>query len=198
MLPPDEETWPFLSNLGNCLRMVHEESGDTRALNRAGRHSAGRTAPGQGGNRGLRPRRGQPGARAPRQGCRHRRPRETCSGPWTCTRPPSLLTATGPELARYLGNLGGALWEQYRQSGDAGEPGAGGGEHRAGRRCHPAADHRSGRAWLSNLAMIFGRPVPQRAHDIGLLTRAVGAGRAALGVPGSDVTDRGRVLSTPR
>ena len=35
VLPPDEETWPFLSNLGNCLRMVHEESGDTRALHRA-------------------------------------------------------------------------------------------------------------------------------------------------------------------
>ena len=25
----------------------------------------------------------------------------------------------GPELARYLSNLGGVLWEQYRQSGDA-------------------------------------------------------------------------------
>src|ERR1700758_2688170 len=32
VLPPDEPTWPFLSNLGNCLRMVHEESGDTQAL----------------------------------------------------------------------------------------------------------------------------------------------------------------------
>ena len=33
-------------------------------------------------------------------------------------------------------------------------------------------------------------------HDVGLLTRAIDASRAALGVPGSDVTDRGRVLSS--
>ena len=35
VLPPDEETWPFLSNLGNCLRMAHEEWDHPQALARA-------------------------------------------------------------------------------------------------------------------------------------------------------------------
>ena len=34
-LPPGEDTWPFLSNLGNCLRMIHEERGDPAALTEA-------------------------------------------------------------------------------------------------------------------------------------------------------------------
>ena len=48
---------------------------------------------------------------------------------------------------------------------------------------------------LSNLAMTFG-DLFRAGNDIGLLSRAIEAGRAALGVPGADVTDRGRIPSS--
>jgi hypothetical protein len=36
VLPPGEEQWTFLSNLGNALREVYEASRDRTALDRAG------------------------------------------------------------------------------------------------------------------------------------------------------------------
>ena len=193
VLPPDEETWPFLSNLGNCLRMVHEESGDTRALHRAAGILEDALRQVREGTEdyalvadnlalALRDRAAATGDRGDLQ--RAVDLHQAAVAGYT----------TGPELARYLSNLGGALWEQYRQSGDAASlEQAAESIERAVAATPPQSPERA--RHLSNLAMIFG-DLFRAGNDIGVLSRAVGAGRAALGVPGADVTDRGRILST--
>ena len=193
VLPPDEETWPFLSNLGNCLRMVYEESGDARALHRAVDMLA--EALGQVGD-------GTDGyALVADNLALALRDRAAATGdPGDLQRAVGLHRAAvagygdGPELARYLSNLGGVLWEQYRQSGDAAIL------EQATERIEQAVAATPPRSperarHLSNLAMVLG-DLFRAGDDIGLLSRAIDASRAALGVPGADVTDRGRILSS--
>ena len=193
VLPPDQETWPFLSNLGNCLRMVYEEFGDTRALHRAVgilEDALGQVGEGTedyalvADNLAL----------ALRDGA------AATGDPGDLQRAVDLHRAAvagygdGPELARYLSNLGGVLWEQYRQSGDAASlEQAAESIELAVAATPPQSPERA--RHLSNLAMTFG-DLFRASNDIGLLSRAIEAGRAALGVPGADVTDRGRILSS--
>jgi hypothetical protein len=193
VLPPDQETWPFLSNLGNCLRMVYEEFGDTQALRRA--VGILEDALGQVGEEtedyalvadNL--------ALALRDGA------AATGDPGGLRRAIDLHRAAvagygdGPELARYLSNLGGGLWEQYRQSGDvASLKQATESIEQAVAATPPGSPERA--RHLSNLAMTFG-DLFRAGDDIGLLSRAIEAGRDALGVPGADVTDRSRILSS--
>jgi tetratricopeptide (TPR) repeat protein len=193
VLPPGEPTWPFLSNLGNCLRMVHEESGDTQALNQAVHI--------------LQDALSQVSARtedyavvADNLALALRDVAAATGVPGSLQRAVDLHRAAvagygeGPELARYLGNLGGVLWEQYRQSGDlASLEQATQSIEQAVAATPPRSPERA--RWLSNLAMALG-DLFRTNHDAGLLTRGIAAGRAALSVPGFDVTDRGRVLSS--
>ena len=193
VLPPDEQTWPFLSNLGNCLRMIYEEFGDTRALRRA--VSVLQDALDQVGegsedyalvadNLAL----------ALRDGA------AATGDPGDLLRAVDLQRAAvaaygdGPELARYLSNLGGAQWEQYRQSGDVASLEQA--TESIGQAVAVAPPQSPERArYLSNLAMTLG-DLFRAGNDIGLLSRAIDADRAALDVPGADVTDRGRILSS--
>ena len=193
-LPPDEETWPFLSNLGNCLRMVYEERGDAGALRRA--VGMLQDALGQVGEEET-----EDHALVADNLALALRDRAAATGhPGDLTRAVYLHRAAvasygdGPELARYLSNLGGVLWEQYRQSGDvASLEQATRSIERAVAATPPRSPERA--RHLSNLAMTLG-DLFRAGDDIGLLSRAIDAGRAALCVPGADVTDRGRVLSS--
>ena len=193
VLPPGEPTWPFLSNLGNCLRMVHEESGDTQALHRAVHILQDALSQVRAGT-------GDYALVADNLALALRDAAAAAGTPGSLQRAVDLHRAAvaaygdGPELARYLGNLGGVLWEQYRQSGDlASLNQAAQSIEQAVAATPPRSAERA--RWLSNLAMALG-DLFRTDHDPGLLTRAIDAGRAALGVPGSDVTDRGRVLSS--
>lgn len=208
-IEPDAQTWPFLSNLGNCLRMVYGELGDTRALHRAvdiladalgqveaelagaaGTESAagtGDTAEDYAlvadnlalARRDLAAATGTPGEL--RRAVDLHRAAVACYG-------------DGPELPRYLSNLSGVLWEQYRQSGDVAilEQAAESIE-RAVAATPPQSAERAG--YLANQAMVCG-DLFRAGGDIGLLGQAIDANRAALGVPGADVTDRGRIRSS--
>ena len=193
VLPPDEPTWPFLSNLGNCLRMVHEESGDTQALNQAVHILQDALSQ-------VRAETEDYALVADNLALALRDTAAATGAPRSLQRAIDLHRAAvaaygeGPELARYLGNLGGVLWEQYRQSGDlASLNQATQSIEQAVAATPPRSPERA--RWLSNLATVLG-DLFRTDHDTGLLTRAIDAGRAALGVPDSDVTDRGRVLSS--
>jgi tetratricopeptide (TPR) repeat protein len=193
VLPPGEPTWPFLSNLGNCLRMVHEESGDTQALNQAVHTMQDALSHVGAGTEDY-------ALVADNLALALRDAAAATGAPGSLQRAVDLHQAAvaaygdGPELARYRGNLGGVLWERYRQSGDlASLKQATQSIEQAVAATPPRSPERA--RWLSNLAMVLG-DLFRAGHDTGLLTEAIDAGRAALGVPGSDVTDRGRVLSS--
>lgn len=193
VLPPGEPTWPFLSNLGNCLRMVHEESGDSQALHRAVHILQDALSQVRAGT-------GDYALVADNLALALRDVAAATGAPKSLQRAVDLHRAAvaaygeGPEVARYLGNLGGVLWERYRQSGDLADlEQATQSIEQAVAATPPRSPERA--RWLSNLAMVLG-DLFRADHDTGLLTRAIDAGRAALGVPGSDVTDRSRVLSS--
>lgn len=192
VLPPGEEAWTFLSNLGNCLRMVHEEFDDPRALARAVKlleEASGQVSPGTADH-----------ALALDNLALALRDRFAVLGDASdLSRAVDLHGAAvvayggGPELSRYLNNLGGAWWELYGRTGDLAHL-----EHatacfEASVAATPANSPDRSRQ-LSNLAS--ARADQYRAgRDVALLDRALDAARDALAVPGADVTDRGRMLS---
>ena len=193
VLPPGEPTWPFLSNLGNCLRMVHEESGDAQALNQAVHILQDALSQVRAGTSDY-------ALVADNLALALRDAAAATGTPGSLERAVDLHRAAvaaygdGPEQARYLGNLGGVLWERYRQAGDLASLGqAAQSIEQAVAATPPRSPERA--RWLSNLAMVLG-DLFRTDHDTGLLTRAIDAGRAALGVPGSDVTDRSRMSSS--
>jgi tetratricopeptide (TPR) repeat protein len=192
VLPPGEETWPFLSNLGNCLRVVHEEFDDAQALTRAVNlleEASVHVSPGTADyalvldNLAL--------------ALRDRFAITTNAA--DLGRAVDLHVAAvdaygdGPELSRYLNNLGGACWELHRHTGDQAHL------ERA-TTCFEASvaatpdDSPDRSRQLSNLALALADQ-HRSSRDVTLLDRALDAARAALAVPGADVTDRGRMLS---
>jgi hypothetical protein len=192
LLPPEEETWPFLSNLGNCLRMVHEEFGDPQALARAVdnlEEAVGQIAPGTSDyalvldNLAL-----------------ALRDRFAITSDAADLRRAVDLHGVavrayrdGPELSRYLNNLGGALWELHRYMGDPADLERATAYFEASVAATPEGSPDRARQ-LSNLAAALADGY-RLSSEAALLHRAVEAARAALAVPGADVTDRGRMLS---
>jgi tetratricopeptide (TPR) repeat protein len=118
VLPPGEEQWTFLSNLGNALREVYEASRDRTALDRAAdlleralyglsSEDADRAVVLDNLALVLRDRYGDLGYLDElRKAAELHEDALAAYG-------------DGPERVRYLNNLGGALWELYGATGDA-------------------------------------------------------------------------------
>jgi tetratricopeptide (TPR) repeat protein len=192
-LPPGEDTWPFLSNLGNCLRMIHEARGDPKALAEAAEALEAALAQ-------VSPAMAEDYAVVADNLALALRDTGTVTGDLApLDRAIGLHRAAvdaygdGPELSRYLNNLGGALWERYRLGGDA-ELLAGAADAISAAIAVTPADSPERARHLSNLAEILGDQF-RAAGDSDLLGQAISASRTALTVPDGDVTDRGRILN---
>lgn len=192
-LPPGEDTWPFLSNLGNCLRMIHEERGDPAALAEAAKALEAALAQ-------VSPAMVEDYAVVADNLALALRDTGTVTGNLApldraigLHRAAADAYGDGPELSRYLNNLGGALWERYRLGGDAELLADSADAIRAAIAVTPADSPERARH-LSNLAEILGDQF-RAAGDPDLLGQAISASRAALAVPDGDVTDRSRILN---
>ena len=120
-LPSGEERWPFLSNLGNCLRIVHEESSDRQALADAVDVLAEAAGQVRAGTADY--------ALVADNLALALRDRFAAAGDVRDLRRAVQLHHAavdayqdGPELSRYLNNLGGAYWELHGQTGDPAYP----------------------------------------------------------------------------
>lgn len=192
LLPPGEQDWPFLSNLGNCLRLVYEDLGVREALDRALEvlEQAAGQVPADDEDQAivldnlalaLRDRFAATG-----RGADLRRAVELHGAA-------ADACPHGPERCRYLNNLGGALSELYDHTGDLEYLERATAFFEAAVDTTPDGSPELSRH-LSNLATAVQHRY-QAAPDAALLDRAVDLARAALDVPGADVTDRGRMLS---
>lgn len=193
VLPPGEEQWTFLSNLGNALREVYEASRDRTALDRAGdlleralhglsSEDADRAVVLDNRALVLRDRYGDLGYLDElRKAAELHEDALAAYG-------------DGPERARYLNNLGGALWELYGATGDAAllEPASSAFE--AAVAVAPARSPDAG-MYLSNLASAL-LSTYRHSGGAALLRRALDVARRALDLTGATAPDRGRQLST--
>jgi tetratricopeptide (TPR) repeat protein len=192
LLPPGGQTWPFLSNLGNCLRVVHEEFDAPEALARAVtvlEEASSQVSLGTADH-----------ALVLDNLALALRDRFAVSGDAAdLGRAVDLHGAAvdaygdGPELSRYLNNLGGACWELHGHTGDPAHLERATTCFEASIAATPAGSPERSRQ-LSNLAAALADQY-RSGNDVTLLDRALDAARAALTVPGADVTDRGRMLN---
>jgi tetratricopeptide (TPR) repeat protein len=190
-LPPGEEAWTFLSNLGNCLRLVHQGSGDLDALARA--VDLLQTA-----LRQVQPATPDHALVADNLALVLRDRFIAGGNAGDLRRAVELHAAAvagcgGAELPRYLNNLGGALWELY---GATGEPAP---LERAVRSFEAAIEETPDGSldlpmYLSNLASALAAS-HQRSNDGAALSRALEAASRAVATAAVGSPDRSRQLS---
>jgi hypothetical protein len=192
VLPPGEERWPFLSNLGNCLRIAHEEFRDPQALAVALdvlADASGQVEPGTADY-----------ALVADNLALALRDRFAATGEARDLRRAAQLHhaavaayLNGPELSRYLNNLGGVYWELYGHTGDPAYLEQATASFEASVAATPPDSPDRARQ-LSNLAESLADQYRTGA-DAAFLHRAIGMAAEALTVPGADHTDRARMQS---